>query len=180
MIFSDLLWEVEGRVAEIDAAPTDDKAPTETQRVDLHKLLSAYEKIFQEPHGLPPPRTTDHSIPIVERVNLVSVRPYRYAHAQKDEIEKLVSEMLAAGVIRPSTSPYSSPVILVRKKDGSWCFCVDYRQLNKVTVPDKYPIPVICDMLDELQGAEYFSKLNLHAGYHQIRVRAADVLKTTF
>ncbi|XP_073035244.1 uncharacterized protein [Primulina eburnea] len=146
----------------------------------MNQILANYEGVFQEPKELPPCRWQDHAICIKEGSEPVSVRPYKYAHHQKDEIERMVREMLLSGVIQVSNSPYSSPVILVKKKDGSWRFCIDYRALNNITVADKYPIPVVEELFDELHGATIFTKLDLKSGYHQIRVRAADVHKTAF
>ncbi|KZV34979.1 peroxidase 64 [Dorcoceras hygrometricum] len=147
---------------------------------EIQDILDRFKLIFDKPLELPPSRSQDHAINIKAGQGPVQVRPYRYAHRQKNEIEKLVAEMLSAGVIQPSTSPYSSPVILVKKKDGSWRFCVDYRALNEVTVADKYPIPVVEELLDELYGSKWFSKLDLRSGYHQIRVRPEDIEKTAF
>ncbi|KAI5400552.1 hypothetical protein KIW84_065441 [Lathyrus oleraceus] len=97
---------------------------------DLVQLLHHYHMIFQNPTTLPPPRSQDHSIPLVDESIMVKVRPYRYPHSQKEQIEKMVEEMLNQGIIQPSTSPFSSPIILVKKKDGTWRFCSDYSALN--------------------------------------------------
>jgi hypothetical protein len=119
----------------------------------IASLLSKFDSVFSKPTSLPPVRACDHSIPLVQGASPVYIRPYRYSPTLKDEIERQISEMLHSDIIRPSSSTFSSPVLLVRKKDGSFRFCVDYRYLNALTVKWKYPIPVFDQLMDELAGA---------------------------
>ena len=110
----------------------------------------------------------------------VNIRAYRLKPELKTEVERQIAEMLKAGIIQKSSSPFCSPIILVKKKDGTWRFCVDYRRLNDNTVKNKFPLPIVDELLDELGGAAYFSKIDLRAGYHQIRMREEDEEKTAF
>jgi hypothetical protein len=148
---------------------------------DLQALLSKHQTVFSTPQGLPPSRGVhDHSIPLVPGSLPPNIRPYRHPFAQKNEIEKMVQELLTARVIHPSTSPYSSLIIMVLKKEGSLRMCPDFRALNKLTIKDKFPILVIDDLLDELSGAQLFTKLDLRLGYHHIRMKEYDIPKTSF
>jgi hypothetical protein len=129
---------------------------------------------------LPPIRTYDHSITLIPGAVPVNSRPYRYSPLHKDEIERQVKELLEAGLITSSNSPFASPVLLVQKKDGSWRFCVDYRKLNSLAIKNRFPMPIIEEILDELFGTKFFTKLDMRAGYHQIRMRVEDEFKTAF
>ncbi|KAL4037971.1 hypothetical protein IC575_001574 [Cucumis melo] len=176
------LLEFQGVEINIDTEDENEKEEEgeESKLPMVRNLLTRYRSIFETPKGLPPKRAVDHRIVTLERQKPINVRPYKYGYIQKEEIEKLVSEMLQAGIIQPSRSPYSNPVLLVKKRDGGWRFCVDYRKLNQLSIADKFPIPVIEELLDELHGAEVFSKLDLRSGYHQIRMKDEDVEKTSF
>ncbi|KAH9782770.1 hypothetical protein KPL71_009054 [Citrus sinensis] len=161
--------------------PDNDLALPESLPESITTLLQKFKALFTSPTGLPPQWLFDHKIHLIPNSKPVNVRPYRYPYYfQKTEMEKLVREMLTQGIIKPSQSPFSSPVMLVKKKDGSYRFCVDYRAVNAVTVKDKFPIPTIDELFDELGGAQIFSKLDLRAGYHQIRVHKRDTYKTVF
>ncbi|KAJ4817820.1 polyprotein [Rhynchospora pubera] len=151
-----------------------------TQMVDMSAVVAQFPEVFQEPSQLPPHRTVDHQIPLLPDSQPISQRPYRYSYFQKLEIEKIIEELLRNNFIQPSSSAYASPILLVKKKDGTWRLCVDYRKLNANTIKDKYPIPIIDDLLDALCGAKIFSKIDLKAGYHQIRMNKEDIGKTAF
>ncbi|KAL4332005.1 hypothetical protein GQ457_07G011040 [Hibiscus cannabinus] len=154
--------------------------PGTVESEDMRQLLAEFDKVFVSPHGLPPTREIDHAIHLQPMRKPINFRPYRYPYFHKGEIERQVRHMLEQQLIRKSNSPFSFPVLLVKKKDGTWQFCVDYHALNAVTIKDKFPIPTAEELFDELGHSKFFSKLDLLAGYHQIRVKTEDVPKTTF
>lgn len=137
--------------------------------------------MFEEPSTLPLINGhLDHRIPLAFGSDPKNVRPYRYRLNQKDIIEKLVLEILNQSIIQESRSLSISPVVSVGKKDDFWRLCVDYRALNDKTIKDKFPIPVVDELIEELADNFVFSKIDLKYGYHQLRVHNEDVYKTTF
>jgi hypothetical protein len=160
--------------------PNDITTPKTCEGTAVSEILQEFSGIFEEPKELPPERECDHAIPLQPDAKPVNIRPYRLPHYQKDAMESIIEQLLKSEFIRNSFSPYSSPAILVKKKDGTWRLCIDYRQLNLHTVKNKYPILVIDDLLDELNGAKCFSKIDLRSGYHQVRMSSEDIKKTAF
>ena len=156
--------------------PPDPPHPIST----INELLLHFSSLFLQPSSLPPPRQHDHHINLLPSANPINVRPYRYPHFQKTKIEKQVTALLESSFIQPSRSPFSSPVLLVKKKDETWRMCMDYRALNSITVRDRFPLPTIDELLDELGRASWFSKIDLRQGFHQILMAPEDISKTAF
>ena len=116
--------------------------------LDLQKVIDKHSKVFEDiPKGLPPPQDHDHDIHLIPGSVPPNIRPYRYPYGQKRKIEHMVEEMLEASIIRPSQISYSTPVVMVQKKEGSWRMHLDYKDLNKITIKDKFPIPIIDELL---------------------------------
>ncbi|KAA0066898.1 ty3-gypsy retrotransposon protein [Cucumis melo var. makuwa] len=144
-------------------------------------VVREYPDVFSdELLGLPPPREIDFAIELKSSTAPISRAPYKMAPAELKELKVQLQELLDKGFIRPSVSPWGAPVLFVKKKDGSMRLCIDYRELNKVTTKNRYPLPRIDDLFDQLQGATVFSKIDLRSGYHQLRIRDSDIPKTAF
>lgn len=163
--------------AAISLDEIDEQAPVPP---DIHVMLEEFADVFEAPTELPPRRSCEHTIPLITGARPVAVRPYRIAPLFKDELEKQIKELLKSGMIRPTKSPFSSPVLLVKKKGGEWRLVVNYIMLNAITIKGKFPVLVIDELLDEFSGAAWFTKLDLRAGYHQIRLAEGEEYKTTF
>lgn len=147
----------------------------------LQTLLHEFTDLFPTKlPGLPPLRQVYHTINLVPGMVPPNRPAYRLSLVEQEECVKTVDELLALGLIRPSCSAFASPVLFVRKKEGTYRMVIDYRALNKITVPDRYPLPRIDDLLDRLKGAKVFSSLDLLSGYHQVRLRQEDIPKTAF
>jgi hypothetical protein len=173
-------WEKANEVWTFVLVETCVEQQTHIQHADMHCVLIEFRDLFTVPNQLPPSRVYVHYIPLLPGVVPVNSRPYRYSPFHKDEIERQVNALLEAGLITPSVSPFSYPVLLVKKKDGSWRFCVDYRKLNDMTVKNRFPMSLVEEILDELASTHFFTSLELTAEYHQIRMGETDEFKTTF
>eukprot|EP00253_Pinus_taeda_P028807 PITA_28807 len=147
---------------------------------DIQKALDNHSKVFKTSKGLPPIHDHDHAIHLIPGSVPPNIRLYKYPYVQKSEVEHMVAKMIEAGIIQPSQIYFSALVVLVHKKDGSWRMCPDYRELNKLTIKDKFSNPVIDELLDELHGPIYFTKLDLHSRYQQIRMKTEDIPETSF
>ena len=169
-----IAWAVELRISEVGGQ-------TKLPHPDIQAILDRYSVVFGDiPLRQPPERGFEHIIGLKPGVQAVITTPYRHPKAYRDDIEKAIQELLALGHIQPSTCPFASSVVLVKKKDDTLRMCIDYKSLKKNTMKNIYPIPRINELMDELIGSKYFSKFDLRSGYHQIKVRDQDIPKTTF
>ena len=143
-------------------------------------VVQEFLDVLQEVLGLPPDWEIEFAIELLLETAPISKAPNRMAPAELAKLEKQLQELLDKGLIHPSVSPWGAPILFVRKKDGSLRLCIDYRGSNRVTVKNKYPLPIIHDLFDQLAGAAVFSKIDLRSGYHQLKIKKEDVPKTAF
>ncbi|GKC22475.1 hypothetical protein Tco_1024625 [Tanacetum coccineum] len=166
-------------LAHVTKKMTKDKS--EGKRLEDVPIVRDFPEVFLEDlPGLPSTRQVEFQIDLIHGVAPVARAPYRLAPSEMKELSDQLQELSNKGFIRPSSSPWGAPVLFVKKKDGSFQMCIDYRELNKLTVKNRYPLPRIDDLFDQLQGSSVYSKINLQSGYHQLRVREEDIPKTEF
>ncbi|GJS82045.1 putative nucleotidyltransferase, ribonuclease H, partial [Tanacetum coccineum] len=151
------------------------------RRIEDVPIVKDFPEVFPEDlPGLPLTRQVEFHIELIPGAAPVARAPYRLAPAEMKELAEQLKELSDKGFIRPSSSPWGAPILFVKKKDGSFRMCIDYRELNKLTVKNRYPLPRIDDLFDQLQGSSIYSKIDLRSGYHQLRVREEDIPKTAF
>lgn len=158
-----------------------DTAPKAKGAVDLSDILAKHKVVFSDlPPGLPPVRSVSHKIDLKPGSVPATCPLRRYSDLNMDEMAKQLKELAEKGYIQDSVSEWGAPVLFVKKKDGTWRMCIDYRRLNNMTIKNAYPLPRIDDLLDQLHGAKYFSSVDLRSGYHQVRMEPGDEPKTAF
>ncbi|GJY48552.1 reverse transcriptase domain-containing protein [Tanacetum coccineum] len=159
----------------------EEKTETSERRIEDVPIVKDFSEVFCEDlPGLPPTRQVEFHIELIPEAAPVARAPYRLAPAEMKELAEQLKEFSDKGFIRPSSSLWGAPILFVKKKDGSFRMCIDYRELNKLTVKNRYPLPRTDDLFDQLQGSSIYSKIDLRSGYHQLRVREEDIPKTAF
>ncbi|GJR36874.1 putative reverse transcriptase domain-containing protein [Tanacetum coccineum] len=159
----------------------EEKTEIPDKRIEDVPVVRDFPEVFLEDlPGLPPTRQVEFHIELIPGAAPIARAPYRLAPAEMKELAEQLKELSDKGFIRPSSSPWGAPILFVKKKDGSFRMCIDYRELNKLTVKNRYPLPRIDDLFDQLQGSSIYSKIDLRSGYHQLRVREEDIPKTAF
>ena len=153
----------------------------EGTRLEDIPIVKEFPDVFPDDiSGLPPDREVEFTIDLIPETEPISIPPYKMAPAELRKLKAQLEDLLSKGFIRPSISPWGAPVLFVKKKDGSLRLCIDYRQLNRVTIRNQYPLPRIDELFDQLQRSRVYSKIDLRSGYHQLRVQESDVPKTAF
>lgn len=175
-----VVLEVQGEQSEMNERHLMSAKNKEVRIEDVPVVRDFQDAFPDDLPGLSPSRQLDFRIDLVPDAAPVSKAPYRLAPTEMQELANQLKELQDKGFIRPSHSPWGAPILFVKKKDGSFRMCIDYRELNKLTVKNRYPLPRIDDLFDQLQGAKYFSKIDLRSGYHQLRVHEDDIPKTAF
>nr|GEU86592.1 putative reverse transcriptase domain-containing protein [Tanacetum cinerariifolium] len=166
-------------MAQISTKKEEDKS--EGKQLKDVPIVQDFPKEFPEDLlGLPSARPVEFHIDLISGAAPVARAPYRLASSEMKELSEQLQEIFNKGFIRPSSLPWGAPILFVKKKDGSFRMCIDYRELNKLTVKNRYPLPRIDDLFDQLQGSSIYSKIDLRSGYHQLRVREQDILKMAF
>jgi len=165
----------------VQAPPTTTVNQMTDEVREENQVVDDFPDVFpDELLGMPPDRDIEFLIELLPGTAPIAKRPYRMGVNELEELKKQIKELLEKDFIRPSSSPWGAPVIFVDKKDGTRRMCVDYQSLNEVTIKNKYPLPRIDDLFDHLKGACVFSKIDFRSSYHQLKIRASDVPKTTF
>ncbi|GKF63627.1 hypothetical protein Tco_0187075, partial [Tanacetum coccineum] len=166
-------------LANINTKETKDKS--EKKRLEDIPIVRDFPDVFPEDLlGLPLTRQVEFQIDLIPGAAPVARAPYRLPPSEMKELSEQLKELFDKGFIRPSSSPWGAPVLFVKKKDRSFRMCIDYQELNKLTVKNHYPLPRIDDLFDQLQGSSVYLKIDLSLGYHQLRVREEDILETAF
>ncbi|GJR71992.1 putative reverse transcriptase domain-containing protein [Tanacetum coccineum] len=157
------------------------KKKSKEKRMEDMPVIHDFPEVFpEELLRLPPPRQVEFRIDLVPGAAPVARAPYRLASSEMKELSVQLQELSEKGFIRPSSSPWGAPVLFVKKKDGSFRICIDYRELNKLTIKNRYPLPRINDLFDQLQGLSMYSKIDMRSGYHQLRIKEEDISITAF